>query len=71
VPAYSVGDYAQIDPVKLPANEFVLGCWLPELFRGPARLQAIESVLCSLLSGEAWSYDEEKDDRFGLGSLLS
>ena len=39
--------------MKLPASESVQGSWLPGLRRGPARLQASESVLCSLLSGEA------------------
>jgi hypothetical protein len=32
------------------------GC--PEMRRDPARLQASESVLCSLLSGEAWRSSE-------------
>ena len=39
--------------MKLPASESVQGSWLPGLRRGPVRLQASESVLCSLLSGEA------------------
>ena len=39
--------------MKLPASECVLGSWLPELRRCPASLQASESVMCSLLTGEA------------------
>ena len=53
VPGYSVGEYAQIDPVKLPASESVPAAGCQDLRRGPATLQASEPVLCSLLSGEA------------------